>query len=355
MLLCRYEKSLLLTGLRGVGKTVLLKHLAQAARNNGVVPVVIDIRNAKGDFEELALRIKAALNVIDFNSAVKATVNHAFSVLRNFVKTFSINVGDFGISLETAQGAASSGKMELDLSEVLLACARAAKDSNTAIGLYADELQNLRVEAMRGIIVALHFAAQEALPLYLVGSGLPSIRALVGKSKTYAERMFNYADVGALNEADVDVAITIPLNNNGLDIDSAAISEVFKLSRGYPYFLQEYGYQLWNAAQGGAPITLEDVRSIAPLVQKRLDSNFFDVRFDRISNRERELLRAMADFPQDEGISTTDIALKMGRGISSLSPVRAALIGKGMIYSPAYGKVAYTVPMFADYMKRTMP
>ncbi len=353
-LLHRYEKSLLLTGLRGVGKTVLLKHLAQDARNSGVVPVVVEVRNADGDFEELALRIKAALNTIDFNSAVKAAVNHAFSVLRNFVKTFSINVGDFGISLETAQGIASSGKMELDLSEVLLACARAAKESNTAIGLYADELQNLKVEAMRGIIVALHFAAQESLPLYLVGSGLPSIRALVGKSKTYAERMFNYAEIGALEEADVDAAITIPLNNNGLDIDPDAISEVFAMTRGYPYFLQEYGYQMWNAAQK-SPITLEDVRRIAPLVQRRLDSNFFDVRFDRISHRERELLRAMADFPQDEGVSTTDVARKMGRGIGSLSPIRAALIGKGMIYSPSYGKVAYTVPMFADYMKRTMP
>lgn len=353
-LLHRYEKSLLLTGLRGVGKTVLLKHLAEDARRNGIVPVVVEVRNSDGDFEELALRIRAALCAIDFNSGVKASVNHAFSVLRNFVRTFSINIGDFGISLETAQGVASSGKMELDLSEVLLACARAARESNTAIGLYVDELQNLPIEAMRGIIVALHFAAQEVLPLYLVGSGLPSIRALVGKSKTYAERMFNYSDIGALTESDVDVAITIPLNNNGLNIDSDAISEVFRMTQGYPYFLQEYGYQLWNAVQNTS-ITLEDVRHIAPAVQTRLDANFFDVRFDRISNRERDFLRAMADFPQEEPVSTTDVATRMGRGIGAVSPVRAALIAKGMIYAPSYGKVAYTVPLFADYMKRTMP
>ena len=350
----RYEKSLLLTGLRGVGKTVLLKHLAEDARRNGIVPVVVEVRNADGDFEELALRIKAALCSIDFNNGVKASVNHAFSVLRNFVKTFSINIGDFGISLETAQGVAASGKMELDLSEVLLACARAARESNTAIGLYVDELQNLPIEAMRGIIVALHFAAQEVLPLYLVGSGLPSIRSLVGKSKTYAERMFNYSDIGALTESDVDVAITIPLNNNGLDIESDAITEVFRMTHGYPYFLQEYGYQLWNAAQNTS-ITLEDVRHIVPAVQTRLDVNFFDVRFDRISNRERDFLRAMADFPPEEPVSTTDVARRMGRGIGAVSPVRAALISKGMIYAPSYGKVAYTVPLFADYMKRTMP
>ena len=353
-LLCRYEKSLLLTGLRGVGKTVLLKHLAENARQGGVVPVVVEVRNAEGDFEELALRIKAALCTIDFKSGVKAAVNNAFSVLRNFVRTFSINIGDFGIALETAQGVASSGKMELDLSEVLLACARAAKESNTAIGLYIDELQNLQMEAMRGIIVALHYSAQESLPLYLVGSGLPSIRVLVGKSKTYAERMFNYLEIGALDEGDVDLAITVPLNNNGLHIEADAISEVCRMTRGYPYFLQEYGYQIWNAAQV-SPITLADVKRIAPVVQTRLDSNFFDVRFDRISNREREFLRAMADFPHETAISTTDVANAMGRSMGALSPIRASLIAKGMIYSPSYGKVAYTVPMFADYMLRTMP
>ena len=354
MRLRRYEKSLLLTGLRGVGKTVLLKHLAEDARRNGIVPVVIEVRNANGDFEELALRIKMALCALDFASGVKSAVNHAFSVLRNFVRTFSINVGDFGISLETAQGVASSGNMELDLSEVLLACARAASESNTAIGLYADELQNLKMEAMRGVIVALHLAAQESLPFYLVGSGLPSIRALVGKSKTYAERMFNYSDIGALCESDVDLAITVPLNANGIDIAPPAISEVFRMTRGYPYFLQEYGYQLWNAAKE-SPITQEDVKRISPIVQARLDANFFDVRFDRISNRERHFLRAMAEFDQEVAIPTTEIAAKMGCAIGSVSPVRASLIGKGMIYSPSYGNVAYTVPMFADYMRRTMP
>ena len=353
-LLGRYEKSLLLIGLRGVGKTVLLKHLAEDARRNGVVAVVIEVRNAESDFEELALRVKEALCTIDFASSVKSSVNHAFSVLRNFVKTFSLNIGDFGISLETAQGIATSGKMELDLSEMLLACARAAKESGKAMGLYVDELQNFQIEAMRGIIVALHFAAQESLPLYLVGSGLPSIRSLVGKSKTYAERMFNYSDIGALCRDDVDLAITMPMNNNGLDIAPDAIDEVFARTRGYPYFLQEYGYQLWNAAEG-SPISADDVRRTAPVVQDRLDSNFFAVRFERISCREKEFLRAMAEFPQNVAIQTSEVARRLGRDLSTLSPVRASLIRKGMIYSPEYGGIAYTVPMFADYMKRMLP
>lgn len=352
-LLGRYEKSLLLIGLRGAGKTVLLKYLAENARNAGVVPVVIEVRNAESDFEELALRVKEALCTIDFTSRVKGSVNRAFSILRNFVKTFSLNIGDFGIEIETASGVASSGKMELDLSEVLLACARAAKESGKSIGLYVDELQNLQIEAMRGVIVALHFAAQESLPLYLVGSGLPSIRALVGKSKTYAERMFNYAEIGALSKEDVDLAITAPLNNNGLDIEPDAISEVFENTRGYPYFLQEYGYQIWIAAED-SPITADDVRRIVPDVRRRLDANFFDVRFDRISNREKEFLRMMADFPQEKAVPVSELAERMGRPLSAISPVRASLIKKGMVYSPEYGGIAYTVPMFADYMKRTI-
>ena len=352
-LLGRYEKSLLLIGLRGVGKTVLLKYLAENARRTDVVPVIIEVRNADSDFEELALRVKDALCTIDFTSRAKDSVNRAFSVLRNFVKTFSLNIGDFGIEVETARGIASSGRMELDLSEVLLACARAARESGKAIGMYMDELQNLQLEAMRGIIVALHFAAQESLPLYLVGSGLPSIRALVGKSKTYAERMFTYAEIGALCKADVDLAITVPFNNNGLEIEQDAITEVFEKTRGYPFFLQEYGYQLWIAAEK-SPISADDVRQIVPVVQKRLDTNFFDVRFDRISNREKEFLRAMAEFPQDKAIPMSELVGKMRRPLNAVSPIRASLIKKGVVYSPEYGGIAYTVPMFADYLRRAM-
>lgn len=345
---------MLLIGLRGVGKTVLLRHLAETARKDGVVPVVVEVRSAKTDIEELSLRLKESLSTIDFASKVKAKVNYAFSVLSNFVRAFAINIGDFGVTVELAQGVASSGKMELDLSEVLIACARAAKDAETAIGLYIDELQNLDIEAMRGIIVALHRSAQESLPLYMVGSGLPSIRGLIGKSKTYAERMFNYADVGALNESDVDAAITIPMNANGLDIELSAIKEIFRATQGYPYFLQEYGYQVWLAANGES-ITAKEILSIGEAVERRLDANFFDVRFDRVSNIEKSMLRFMADFPSEASVSVSELAERMGRTLSSLSPIRSSLIKKGMIYSPKHGCVAYTVPMFGEYMKRVMP
>jgi len=352
-LLGRYEKSLMLIGLRGVGKTVLLKYLAESARRERIVPVIVEIRDAESGMEELSLRLKEALSTIDFGCRLKESVNYAFSVLRNFVKTVSINIGEFGLSVETVPGVASSGNLEFDFSEVLLACAHAAKDADTALGLYIDEFQNLNIQAMRGVIVALHRAAQEALPLFLVGSGLPSIKSLVGKSKTYAERMFNYAEISALSLEDVDAAITIPLNENGVSISHQAISSIYGYTKGYPYFLQEFGYQVWLNAAVEREIAPEDIDQIAPAVQHRLDGNFFDVRFDRVSNAERQFLRAMAD--GTDGVEISDLAKSLGRTVGALSPMRASLIRKGMLYSPSYGRIAYTVPMFGEYMKRVMP
>ena len=242
--------------------------------------------------------------------------------------------------------------MEFDLSEVLKAAARAAREANTAIGLYIDELQNMDIAAMRGIIVALHHAAQDGLPLYLVGSGLPSIRALVGKSKTYAERMFNYRDVGALSEQDVSDAISKPFKDVGVEVATNAIEKIFTYSGGYPYFLQEYGYQLWLEADGGE-IDVSLVDRALPLVHRRLDDNFFDVRFDRVTSREREFLRAMADIPSPISVST--VAERLGRPLNAISAVRATLIRKGMIYAPSHGEVSFTVPLFGDYMRRILP
>lgn len=242
--------------------------------------------------------------------------------------------------------------MEFDLSEVLKAAARAAREANTAIGLYIDELQNMDIAAMRGVIVALHHAAQDGLPLYLVGSGLPSIRALVGKSKTYAERMFNYREIGALSEQDVAVAISKPFEDAGVGVTSAAIERISTYSGGYPYFLQEYGYQLWLETEGGE-VDVSLIERALPLVHRRLDDNFFDVRFDRVTNKEREFLRAMADISSP--IAVSEVAERLKRPLNAISAVRAALIRKGMVYSPSHGEIAYTVPLFGDYMRRILP
>lgn len=348
----RYEKSLMLIGLRGVGKTVLLKYLAESARKEGVIPLMIEVREPESAVEELAVRLKEVLASIDFSCHVKSSINFAFSALKNFVKSISVNIGEFGITVETAPGVGDTGNMEFDLSEVLKAAARAAREAGVAIGLYIDELQNMDIAAMRGIIVALHHAAQDGLPLFLVGSGLPSIRALVGKSKTYAERMFNYREIGALSEEDVSSAIAKPFKDVGVEVTPSAIGRIFQYSGGYPYFLQEYGYQLWLEADGGE-IDIPLIERALPMVHRRLDDNFFDVRFDRVTNKEREFLRAMAD--DSSPIAVAAVAARLNRPLNAISAVRAALIRKGMVYSPSHGTIAYTVPLFGDYMRRILP
>lgn len=347
----RAERGLMLIGPRGVGKTVLLKCLSEHARENGIIPVISEIRNDKSDLEDLAQKLKEALYTLDFKCKVKSYIQEAFSVLGNFVRKFSLNIGDVGVSVELHRGLGESGNMELDLSQVLLSSARAAKAASTAIGLYIDELQNLDEEAMRGIIVALHRSAQELLPLYMIGSGLPTIRTLVGKSKPYVERMFVYETIGALDEDASWAALVKPFEDNGVSVEDAAFSEVFKASAGYPFFLQECGYQVWQHAKR-SPIAVDDVVAILPQVMESLDRSFFEVRFDRVSAVEKRFLMAMAQGEPEKPQSIVDIAERMGRSANSLSMMRRSLIKKGMIFSPSIGMVAYTVPMFGAYMMR---
>lgn len=211
----------------------------------------------------------------------------------------------------------------------------------------------MQLPTLSGIVVALHHAAQELLPLYLVGSGLPTLRTLVAKSKTYAERMFNYEEVGALDAKSSADAIRKPLTDMGVGIDDDALSEIYGMSGGYPFFLQECGYQVWQRAEGPL-ITLADVKAVSGGVTERLDRNFFEVRLDRISDLERRFLRAMADAGDRDWVELPAVADLMGRSANSLSMVRRSLIRKGVIYSPRLGAVAYTVPLFGDYMRRTM-
>ena len=347
----RAERGLMLVGSRGVGKTSLLKWLAEDARQSGVIPVIVEIQNDSQGLEELSSKMKDALHALDYVSKVKSGVRESFSVLGNFIRKFAINIGPVGVEIEACAGRGESGNLESDLSDVLMSAARAAKGAGTAIGLYVDELQNMRLETLSGIIVSLHHAAQELLPLYLIGSGLPTVRGLVAKSKTYAERMFGYEEIGALDERASADAIRKPLKAMDVDIEDRALDAIFRLSGGYPFFLQECGYQVWQRA-AGSPITAKDVKAVASEVSERLDRNFFAVRFDRISDLERRFLRVMADVPGDGAKPLAAIARELGRSVNSLSMLRRSLIRKGVLYSSAEGTVSYTVPLFGEYMKR---
>ena len=347
----RAERGLMLVGSRGGGKTSLLKWLAEDARQSGVIPVVAEIQNDSQGLEELSSKMKDALHALDYVSKVKSGVRESFAVLGNFIRKFAINIGPVGVEIEACAGRGESGNVESDLSDVLMSAARAAKGAGTAIGLYIDELQNMRLDTLSGIIVSLHHAAQELLPLYLIGSGLPTVRGLVAKSKTYAERMFGYEEIGALDERASADAIRKPLKAMGVDIEDKALEAIFRLSGGYPFFLQECGYQVWQRA-AGSPVTVKDVKAVASEVSERLDRNFFAVRLDRISDLERKFLRVMADVPGEGAKPLAAIAKKLGRSVNSLSMLRRSLIRKGVLYSSIEGTVSYTVPLFGKYMKR---
>lgn len=352
--LLRAERGLMLIGPRGVGKTAALKHLAESARKDGILTVTAEIREDGLAIEDLALKLKDALLQLDTISKFKSGIREAFSALTHFVKRFSLNIGSIGVEIETSAANGASGNIELDLAAVLLASARAAKASGTAVGLYLDELQNMQSETLSGIVVALHHAAQDLLPLYLIGSGLPTIRAAVGKSKTYAERMFVYESIGPLSREASYEAIRKPLADAGVKIDETALKEMYTASQGYPFFLQELGYQVWQSAER-SPIRRKDITENLPSVFARLDRNFFDVRFDRISPTERLFLRAMAEMKSSDGIGINTIADLLGKAPSAISMTRRSLIRKGMIYAPQHGTLTYTVPMFADYLRRVMP
>jgi hypothetical protein len=221
------------------------------------------------------------------------------------------------------------------------------------VALFIDEIQYFNEKELGALIMAMHRIQQRQLPVVLFGAGLPVLPGLAGESKSYAERLFSFPDIGALSEADTAKALQDPATEAGVRFEEAALHEVYEMTKGYPYFLQEWGYQVWNAAET-SPITVEIVKGATERVIDRLDQNFFRVRYDRLTPGEKNVLRAMANLGPGP-YRTGDIAEMLGVKVTSLGPVRAKLIRKGMIYSPAHGELAFTVPLFDGFMKRIMP
>ncbi len=239
------------------------------------------------------------------------------------------------------------------MTDLLVACGEAARDRGTGIVLAVDELQYVPAEELSALVVAIHRTNQRNLPVILTGAGLPQLRALVGEAKSYAERLFDFPEIGSLGAEDARTALAVPAEESGALIDDAALDIMVERSHGYPYFLQEWGYHVWNAASQ-SPITADDVERAAPRVQDQLDQNFFLVRLDRLTPREREYLGAMASLgpgPHRSG----DVAAALGVRVELVAPRRAALIAKGIIYSPAHGDTAFTVPLFDEFLKRVDP
>ena len=351
----RPEKSLLLTGLRGVGKTVLLNEIERMAQGAGYRTILVEAHEGKSLAVLLAPHLRRLLYELDRLAGAGNKARRGLAVLKSFIGAIRVKIGeiDIGIDIEPEAGTADSGDLEVDLPSLFTAIAEAAEERGAAVAILIDEIQYFAASELSALIMAMHRMQQRQLPLLLIGAGLPILPGLAGESKSYAERLFSFPDVGPLDEADAARAIHEPIEEAGETIAEDALHEIYRLTKGYPYFLQEWGYQAWNHAEA-SPISLRVIRESTETVTRRLDENFFRVRFDRLTPRERHYLRAMAELGSGPH-RTGDIADTLGAKITTLGPVRANLIKKGMVYSPSHGEMAFTVPLFDAFMRRAMP
>ena len=351
----RPAKSFILIGLRGVGKTVLLNEVQRLADKAGYQTIYIEAHEGKRLEELLVPEIRRVLLALDRMGAFSQSVKRGLRVLLSFVGKIKVKYEglEVGIDLDPEPGVADSGDLETDLTQLVAALGEAAQSRGTAVALIMDEMQYLDESELSALIMAIHRVMQKQLPIALVGAGLPQLVGQMGRSKSYAERLFDFPQIGKLDRPDARRALEGPVSNAGAKFAVPALNEIISVTEGYPYFLQEWGYQAWNLAKT-SPITVANAQSATAAAIQRLDRSFFRVRFDRLTPREKDYLRAMAELgagPHRSG----DIADALGVKVETVAPLRSSLIRKGMIYSPQYGDTAFTVPLFDQFMKRVMP
>lgn len=352
----RPSKSLMPIGLRGVGKTVLLNRFATDARQLGYEVCLIEAPE-KGDLRAmLATRLRQNLYALDSTANLKRKITRAITRALGVLKSFSLSMPDgnkLSFDLDAIRGVADSGNFPDDLSDLLVAVGEAARDLSAGILIAIDEIQYLDESEFAALITALHRTTQLDLPIVLVGAGLPSVPGRVGDAKSYAERLFDFPMIGSLTKDDANLAVSKPAFDRNVVFEPAALAEIVTVTEGYPYFLQEWAYHTWNVA-ADSPITRNDVTAARTIVQNALDKSFFLVRLDRLTGSEKRYLRAMAELGPGPHKSA-DIASRYGAKMHSVSPMRSTLINKGMIYSPDHGITAFTVPLFDDFLRRSIP
>jgi len=348
----RPARSLMLLGLRGVGKTVLLNHIEQLATDLQYHTVVLEAPEDRRLADMLVPPLRSLLVRMSRVERAKQVARRGLGALRAFAGAFSVKIGDIEFGVEATPGTADSGVLEFDLPELLASVGEAAGMADTAVALFIDEVQYLSAEELGALIVALHRCQQKNLPLIVFGAGLPQVAGLVGEVKSYAERLFEYPEMGRLDAEAAVNAIRAPLERAGVIITPDALRVVLEQTEGYPYFLQEWGAKSWNAAPA-SPITESDVLRATDDALEQLDQGFFRVRLDRLTPRERNYVRAMAELgpgPYRSG----EIAHVLGLKVTAAGPLRAGVIRKGMIYSQQHGETAFTVPMFDAFLRRTI-
>ena len=351
----RPAKSILMVGLRGVGKTVLLDRMRVEAEASGIQTVRMEAPEGRSLPALLAPQLRLALLRLSEHARAKDFARRALRGLAGFAKALKVKFGDIevGLDFEPEPGLADNGDLEHDLQALLEVAGAAAREAETALLLFIDELQYVREAELAALVTVLHRMSQRQLPVMLVGAGLPQLRGQMGRAKSYAERLFDFPEVGPLDDGDARDAIAKPVRDEGAEITEAALARTVASTQGYPYFLQEWGKHAWDLAPA-SPIDAPDVEAASQIAIAALDESFFRVRFDRLTPLEKRYLRAMAELgpgPHRSG----DIADELNRKVTSLGPTRNQLIAKGMVWSPNHGDTAFTVPLFDEFMRRIMP
>ncbi|MBM7770943.1 hypothetical protein JOD54_001147 [Actinokineospora baliensis] len=353
----RPERSLVLTGLRGVGKTVLLGELRSMAVRRGWGAGKIEARPDADLRRPLSAALHRAIRDLAVRHRAPERVEQVLGVLKAFALKASPDGAKLrerwqpGIDVPAAQGRADSGDIEIDLVELFTEVAELAQDVGTGVAVLIDEMQDIGADDISALCAACHELSQSGAPLVVVGAGLPHLPAVLSASKSYSERLFRYVRIDRLDREDADQAVLVPVDRERAEITPDALAALFERSGGYPYFIQAFGKAAWDAAPAD-PITAEDVLVAAPEAEAELAVGFFGSRYERATPAEREYLRAMAELTdgKDESSGTSDIAVFLGRKPSSLSPARDSLIKKGLVYSAERGRIAFTVPHFGRYL-----
>jgi len=350
------EKSLIVVGLRGVGKTVLLGEFHQLAIKQHWR--VVEIEAAKWDDGEfrrrLAIELRRVLLSLERGTNVSGLFRRAVGALKSFALTVDPS-GSLTIALdgEVATGTADTGALDVDLAELLTRVGEAAKEQEVGVALLLDELHYLTRSQMEAVIMATHKTVQRTLPITVAAAGLPHIHELVGQAKTYAERLFKFPSIKNLSETEAIEVLTEPARQLEVRFSNEALREGLDFCEGYPYFLQEYGKQAWDIAHGNE-ITGADGRLARQVVQEKLDSGFFKVRLDRTTELQKAYLRAMAELGPEPQLASK-VAELLQRTSPQCGPIRKQLIDKGLLYATDHGYAAFTVPKFDEYLKRVIP
>jgi hypothetical protein len=343
-------KSLVPYGLRGVGKTVLLNRFTGDAAILGYEVAFLEADDHGNFLAALSGELRRILLRLDTSERINEYAKKALRVLKSISATFKLHDLSMSLGVDPARGEGDTGNLATDLTSLIVALGEAARAADTAMLIAIDEIQYVGEDEFEALIMALHRATQLSLPVLAVATGLPQVLALASKSKTYAERLFDFRSIGALTEPDTQEAIVKPAAAEKVYYEPQALQRLYELTQGYPFYVQEFAYNTWNAAVA-SPITRADVDGIEMRVIAQLDEGFFRARYDRTSKSERRYMRAMAELGEGP-YASNDVAETLRGSQSMFSSVRDSLIRTGMIYAPARGQIAFTVPLFAGFMRR---